>query len=550
MRHSDLLWKDGYLRLSAMLYSRRKVWILAWLLGQIAAMTSIGLLALSGWFLTAAGLTGILSLSTAYTFDYFTPAGIIRLLAISRTVGRYGERLVSHNAVLGLLADLRSSMFARLAEVEQQKSASIRQMHRLISDIDLLNVWPLNVVLPGLWVVVVLICITLWSLYVGGFILAGMVFIPLFCAAAIIPVLGGRYGYQLALLQTQQVERRREALLHPLVALTALLQWQQWTRFANKFHIQDQHYVNSQLQQQKLAGKIMLLQHIFLALTAILLLWQGSQLLITKHITAAMLLALLLMVLGFTELVVVLGRNILAFGLCQAACSRLNELVDTENVRSINKTILPEEIHIQAENLYARWPDALNGAENINFNITNGDILFISGPSGVGKSTLLSVLANELPPSAGTLKCNNRPFSYWQWQGQIAYLSQQLDIFDLSLAENLRLGKAQASEEELWIVLEQVKLAEWARTQPQGLNTRLGEYGAAISGGQARRIALARFLLRPYTLMILDEPFAGLDENTSAHIAKMLQIKQQQGILIVASHQTNPWLQARILSLI
>ena len=118
MENADLLWKNGRLRLFSMLSSRRRTWLLAWILGELAAISSIGLLALSGWFLTAAGLTGLISLATAYTFDYFTPAAIIRLLAILRTAGRYGERLVSHNAVLGLLADLRSSMFARLAQVQ------------------------------------------------------------------------------------------------------------------------------------------------------------------------------------------------------------------------------------------------------------------------------------------------------------------------------------------------------------------------------------------------------------------------------------------------
>ncbi|MCO6505209.1 MAG: ATP-binding cassette domain-containing protein [Snodgrassella sp.] len=549
MKQADLLWKNGRLHLFSMLSSRRRIWLLAILLGQIAALAGIGLLALSGWFLTAAGLTGLISLSTAYTFNYFTPAGIIRLLAIIRTAGRYGERLVSHNAVLGLLADLRGSMFARLAQIESQKTASIKQMHRLVSDIDLLNAWPLNVVLPALWAIIALILITLWSFYAGGLILAMIVLLPLLCAGVIIPILGNKYGCHLAILQAQQYEQRREALLQPLAALTALLQWQQWPRFANRFHVQDQHYVSSQIQQQKIAGRVMLLQHLFLALAATLVLGYGSQLLLLNQLTAAMLLAILLMIFGFAELVLLLGSNMISYGLCHAACLRLNELIETHAKSALIQVALPQQIHIQAKNLCARWPEALNGAEDINFELNNGDILFISGPSGIGKSTLLSVLANELSPSSGYLKCNNQPYAKWQWQGQVAYLSQQLDIFDLTLAENLRLGKADATDDELWAVLDQVQLGQWAGAQPQKLNTLLGEYGSGISGGQARRVALARFLLRPYALMILDEPFAGIDEPTCAHIAQMLENQQQQGILIVASHQHNYWPQAKKLSL-
>ncbi|ORF09058.1 hypothetical protein BGH98_01370 [Snodgrassella alvi] len=128
-------------------------------------------------------------------------------------------------------------------------------------------------------------------------------------------------------------------------------------------------------------------------------------------------------------------------------------------------------------------------------------------------------------------------------------MAQQLDIFDLTLAENLRLGKADATEDELWSVLSSVGLAVWAENQPQLLETRLGEYGAAVSGGQARRIALARLLLRPYKILILDEPFAGIDEQAQAELASVLQQHQQQGILIVASHQTNPWPEAQILQI-
>ena len=295
---------------------------------------------------------------------------------------------------------------------------------------------------------------------------------PLFCATIVIPLIGNRWGYRLAMLQAQQIEDRREALLQPLTALTALLQWQQWSRFSKHFHTQDQHFINSQLQQQKMAGKIILVQHVFLASSCILLLWHGSKLIHSGQITVAILLALLLMILGFAELVIVLGRNIFAYGLCHAACLRLNDLIDTDTITTTVKTVLPEGIHIKADKLCAQWPEALNGPQNINFDLTNGDILFISGSSGV------------------------------------------------------------------------------ARTQPQGLDTELGEYGAAISGGQARRVALARFLLGSYPLMILDEPFAGVDEETSAQIADMLQQQQKQGILIVASHQINHWPQAKLISLI
>ncbi|PIT56688.1 hypothetical protein BHC59_07310 [Snodgrassella alvi] len=544
MRRYHLLWSGQQLKLVNLLLSRKRAWILAWFLGQITAIASIALLALSGWFITAAGLAGLLSLATAYTFNYFTPAGIIRLLAIVRTAGRYGERLGSHDAVLGLLADLRSGLFARLAAGKQQQSTSVRQMHRLLSDIELLNNWPLNMVLPWLWALIVLLCILGLTAIVGDGLLALYLGIPLLLATVVIPAVAAWCGQNWGSQQAVQSEQRRTALLQPLEALTALLQWQQWSRFATAFFAEDGVYVSGQLRQQQLAGKVVLLQQVCLAVAAAILLWQGRG---NSGLSIAMLLALLLAVFGFAELVLVLGMNMMTYGLCRAACARLNAIMPPQLLQESAKPALPAQLHLQARGMCARWPEALNGAENISFDVINGDILLLQGASGAGKSTLLSVLADELQPVSGELYCNQQPFAVWQWQGQVAYLAQQLDIFDLTLAENLRLGKAEATEDELWTVLASVGLAEWARNQPERLDTPLGEYGAAVSGGQARRIALARLLLRPYALMILDEPFAGIDEQSQIALAVMLKQHQQHGILIVASHQTNPWPDAQVL---
>lgn len=550
MKRYHLLWSQQQLKLSNLLLSRKRAWLLAWLLGQVTAIASIGLLALSGWFITAAGLAGIISLATAYTFNYFTPAGVIRLLAIVRTAGRYGERLGSHDAVLGLLADLRSGLFSRLATGKQQQQNALRQMHSLLSDIELLNNWPLNVVLPWLWALFMLLGILGLTVIVAGSKLALYLSIPLFLATVVIPALAALYGQNWGKQQAGLAEKRRTALLQPLEAITALLQWQQWSRFATVFHAEDQYYVSGQLHQHQLAGRVVLLQQVLMAAAVAVLLWLGSERFGgDANLSVAMLLALVLAVFGFTELVLVLGMNMMTYGLCQAACIRLNAITPALTVEESDKKPLPAQLHLQARALQARWPDALNGAENVSFDLVNGNILLLQGASGAGKSTLLAVLAGELEPAAGQLCCNQQPFSAWQWQGEVGYLAQQLDIFDLTLAENLRLGKADATEDELWSVLSSVGLAVWAENQPQLLETRLGEYGAAVSGGQARRIALARLLLRPYKILILDEPFAGIDEQAQAELASVLQQHQRQGILIVASHQTNPWSEAQILQI-
>ena len=145
------------------------------------------------------------------------------------------------------------------------------------------------------------------------------------------------------------------------------------------------------------------------------------------------------------------------------------------------------------------------------------------------------MLANTLENTSGNYLINQRPAAQWQLDQCIGYLPQQLDIFDSSLASNLRLADPHATDEQLWQVLADVALADWAKQQ-SGLETALGEYGAQISGGQARRIALARLLLAKRPILLLDEPFAGLDSASSYQVLAALQRRQAQGLLIIVSH--------------
>ena len=182
-------------------------------------------------------------------------------------------------------------------------------------------------------------------------------------------------------------------------------------------------------------------------------------------------------------------------------------------------------------------PQAIVGFKAISLTATQGIPVLITGRSGAGKSTLLQVLAHELAPQQGSIELNGMDWlALHNTPALTGYLGQQIDIFDQTLATNLRLGNADASNEQLWQVLGKVGLKDWARSQPLQLQTPLGEYGQAISGGQARRIALARLLLSPKKILLLDEPFAGLDKKSREALWQMLVQHQQQGILIIVTH--------------
>ncbi|UJF24676.1 ATP-binding cassette domain-containing protein [Suttonella sp. R2A3] len=534
---------QGRLSLVGLWRTRRRAWLLAFLIGLSALLASVGLLALSGWFISAAGLAGVVALSTAYTFNYFTPAAIIRFLAIVRTVGRYGERLASHNAALAVLADLRAGLFARLAgSTKPSVLRSEQHMHRLTTDIDTLNEWPLALLLPWLWGVCFIVIWLVVLLWVAPSLLLWTL-PPLLLAGVFLPLVGLSLGMVSARRQAEYAEQRRLALLNPLSCLTALLQWGRWQEYANHFRTQDQRHNEELLRAQHWASALQMLQQFALASVFIILLYRGGLLLSTDDLSVAWLLALILAVFGLAEILLPLSAKMQALGNTTAARERLNALLPKAGAsEKPQRYMLPtKDLALTLNQLSARQPQALSGPNDISVALHSGEVLIIQGPSGAGKTTLLQVLAGELDRCAGSMFVNNQPYEYYDWTGKIGYLTQYWDVFDLTLAENLRLGHADADDQSLEYVLAQVGLLEWAQAQPQGLNTPLGEYGAAVSGGQARRIALARLLLKPYPLLLLDEPFAGLDPRQRQRVYEQLRSHQRHGLLVIVSHHPLDW---------
>lgn len=531
------------IRLRRLLRSRQASWNLALLLGALTLFSAIALLATSGWFITASAIAG-LALASSFSFDYFRPAALIRLFAIVRTAGRYGERLASHHATLSLLKDLRSQVFRaltlRTTPINQESTGSAATMHRLVADIDRLDRFPLQFLAPWIWASVIVLAylsFAYWLLPQLAYASA----IGLCMAWLLVPCLGFWRGRKLALTDVQAAELRREHFLESLSLLTSLTLWQSWPQQQRDTLSSDEHYQAQELQQQQLISVLSLLQQLALAVSLGALLWVGVPAVSASLISVPWLLAAALALLGIHEALVPLAGSFIGLGQSQAARDRINQLMQLDTLHSASaqqSTDKPRPntpLQLQTQNLSARIPGALNGPENINIDLSSGDILLITGASGIGKTTLLKVLANTLENTSGNYLINQRPAAQWQLDQCIGYLPQQLDIFDSSLASNLRLADPHATDEQLWQVLADVALADWAKQQ-SGLETALGEYGAQISGGQARRIALARLLLAKRPILLLDEPFAGLDSASSYQVLAALQRRQAQGLLIIVSH--------------
>lgn len=551
---------ESVFRLRDMFQPSFDLWVISWLLGLVFAISMIALLMISGWFITGAALAGMIAVGS-HSFNYMLPAGIIRMLAMARTASRYGELMVSHNAVFDLLKNLRLRFFKRLAAmplIQQRNTLHASQyMHRLVSDIDKLDEFILRVISPWL---VATVTVLLLAVFINWVLPATAMTKPilwlLLGLALLIPLLGSYKGIEQAKKLSKVAESRRQKLLAPLAIITQLLLWQQWQAQTKSYSAQDQQLQNLEWTAQKLRSGYMLLIQWILYAAVLVVLYSIFQLstnsatpeALIENINIPLILAVTLGLLGIQEIIVPLGQHYLALGNSIAAKDRLNALLaQTEansNNHSTNMTApldsglpLPTgPITAELQQVSAKIPGALVGAKQVTLAVSSGTPIIIKGPSGCGKSTLLQALAGELPLLSGTVTINEKNWFDYDWQDQLGYLGQQLDIFDQSLAANLRLGKPDASDNELLTALEKVGLLPWLQAQPQGLNTPLGEYGTAISGGQARRIALARLLLKPRRVLLLDEPFAGLDRQTREQVWQSVRQQQHHDLLIVVSH--------------
>jgi len=533
-------------RLTQLFSTQLDKWLIAACLAMMTALSVIGLLMTSGWFISAAAMTGMVALGS-HSFNYLVPAAIIRVMAMVRTAGRYGEMMVSHHAVFGLLQRLRVRFFNQFSRLPLANLSitlqSTHAMHRLTHDIDVLNELPLRVVSP--WLVA-----TTASLLVATLLYqyeVNPVLITIFLIAGLmLPAMLTWRSIKHALAHQALAESRRVSLLNPLSALTHLLIWQRWQSELTAFNSFDTQHTHQQKRIQRAQSLVMLIMQWLIAavLVGLLVGFYHTPLVIS----VPMLLALFLGIMGMTDLLAPLVTHSLALGNSLAAKHQLNELLNPllQPNHHLNHDLAPLPIDVARldapltltiNQLAGKMPEAIVGFKAISLTATQGIPVLITGRSGAGKSTLLQVLAHELAPQQGSIELNGRDWlALPNTPALTGYLGQQIDIFDQTLATNLRLGNADASDEQLWQVLGKVGLKDWARNQPLQLQTPLGEYGQAISGGQARRIALARLLLSSKKILLLDEPFAGLDKKSREALWQMLVQHQQQGILIIVTH--------------
>ncbi|WP_157543748.1 thiol reductant ABC exporter subunit CydC, partial [Kitasatospora sp. Root187] len=492
---------------------------LATTLGTLALTCAVALMATSGWLISyASEMPPVLYLMMAVTS--------VRAFGIGRSVFRYAERLVSHDAVLRALGAIRTTVYRRLELLAPTALPAFRRgdlLSRLVSDVDAIQDHYLRWKLPAAIAVTVSV---LSSLALAAFLpAAGAVLaLGLLLAGAVVPALATRLS---ARTERQQAPARGDLTASVVDTLTGTAELT--VAGALPARLRTAHAADGRLTTlaARSAATLAASTGLTTALTGLTVTAAaavGVHAVSSGALPGVCLALVILLPLAAFEAVTGMPTAVQARARSKAASDRLDELLLTEPA-VVEPTASAERAptaHLTTHQLSARWPgrsaDAIHG---IDLDLTPGRRIAVIGPSGSGKTTLAHTLLRFLDPSAGSvaLHCpqpvDTRTIPSDQVRRSVGLCAQDAHIFDSSLRENLRLAAPAATDRELADALSSARLLSWVQTLPDGLDTMVGEHGARLSGGQRQRLALARALLADFPILILDEPAEHLDLPTA-----------------------------------
>ncbi|MBV6848531.1 thiol reductant ABC exporter subunit CydC [Xanthomonas euvesicatoria] len=519
--------------------------LLSAVLVLVTMLAGVGLLGLSGSFLTAAALAGVAGIGTG--FNFFSPSAGIRALTFARIVSRYGEKLIGHDASLRIARDLRVWFFRRALPLAPGRLSATRTgdlLARLMSDIGEVDGLSVRALAP---------LAALLGIWLGGVAAAALIYLPAACLLLVLSVLiGGLVPWQVARggAQREQLRAQQRTALRTqafeglegaadLAAVDAQGAWLQRSAAAAAAvtggdRIQRRRLITGNL-LHALCGGLGLASMLWLALGA------AERGLIAAELAAG----LVFLTMALLEVWAGAGLALQALQSARVAAGRLQAIVDqapsvSDPAHAID---VPRTGTLQLQQVSFAWPGSVRPVLHaLDLTLAPGERIAISGDSGSGKSTVLALLLRLWDPQAGQLRyagIDLRHLAQAQWHQRIAWLPQNAPVFAGSVRDNLLIGDAAADDAALWQVLQQVRLGAWASAN-DGLDTWVGENGATLSAGQARRLALARALLRDAPILLLDEPTDGLDVDTAHALLVDLAAALGERSLVMITHDALP----------
>jgi ATP-binding cassette subfamily C protein CydC len=512
------------------------------LLALLVLLMGSALLGLSGWFITAAGMAGLAGIGIA--FDVFRPSAGVRFLALGRTAARYGERLLTHDSTLRAIAALRIDLLRRqlgrgIRAMEALRSEAM--LTRIVSDVDALDGIILRLLLPTLAALLTHAIVFVALGWLAGWTIAATILILYVPFATITLVWLARRALTPSRLAEDGAQHLRRGMIDMIRDRETLIMTGLLAEGEDHLVAHEQQARCGARQLDRFERNAGLALSLLTTLAAGATLLVGALMLQAAETTPALAAIGVFVVLALAETVQPLRRGAADYGRMQDAAQRVLALGSREN-RSTQRDV----------------PRPTNGPllevqdKAISLSVEPGVVVALTGPSGSGKTTLLLKMAGLLDAGDTQIAVQGLAPNRWDegaLRNTVGLLPQRSALMAGTVRENLMLA-CETDDTTVLAALDAVLLSDEIRERG-GLDLRLGESGSGLSGGQARRLCLARLLLRRPHLLLLDEPLEGLDEELARRV--LVNIRKhlpEAGILICLHRHTDEHLFDRKYSLV
>lgn len=500
-------------------------------------LCGVGLMAASGYLITrAAAQPPILSLILWII--------AVRFFSIARAGVRYAERLVTHEVTLRYLRHLRTWLFSRLHPLVPSRRLPFRTgelLSRLVGDIDRMQDRYLRVMLPAL-VAIVVAMITAGGL-AGLSLSAAGTYLLMFAlgagATAYSVIWADRLRSGASLVN--QRSNIKQWLVDRLQGVRDLQMLGRQSEAKKYFEQREQKLREAQKREARAQGAEeaigQLGGHAAMLATFLVLAGPVQQ----GLLEGPWLVFAVLAVWSSLEILAPLGSSVRLRPTVEKAQNELkkwgNRAADIST--KAQNTRLPNQINLQFEKVSFSYGEH-SVLDNLSFEVAEGEKVAVVGPSGAGKSTVARLLMRFFDPEHGDIKVGGIPLREIDpdtWRRHVAMVDQHAYLFDRTLRQNLLLADPDVREGRLWEVLEAAGLKELVQSWPDGLDTPMGEHGMRLSGGERRRVGLARALLKDAPVWLLDEPTSHLDSLSERKLLDTLHRLSRDKTMLLITHR-------------